>query len=152
MVPPAAVVVSYGSYTPPAAGAGGGDAGGGTVSPPATSNQEYSSNPNIDLADVTAYAEAEALHQDGTIYVNGVTFDNTLPNDIDTRLSGFDGQAGLGDDYIIGGAGGYTGDTQIDGGAGFDYFIATTAPRETGVNSDNIVRDRNGGLVDVCGF
>jgi hypothetical protein len=34
---------------------------------------------------------------------NGATFDNSLPNAIDTSLGGFDGQAGSGDDFIIGG-------------------------------------------------
>ena len=63
----------------------------------------------------------EAYKDDGT------TFDNTLPNAIDTSLGGFDGQAGDGDDYIIGGVGGNT----VNGGNGFDYFIATTATLES---------------------
>ena len=54
-------------------------------------------------------------------------------------------QAGDGDDYIIGGVGGNT----VNGGNGFDYFIATTATLEPVYNTDGNLIDMNGVIVDL---
>ena len=132
---------------------GGGDHGGGDDSDDNSnaSDQQYWPFPNIDLSEISAYAEAEATNNGGSIYVNGETLDTSLSNAIDTSLGGFDGQAGLGDDYIIGGVGGHNlaNGNIIDGGEGFDHFIATTATLEKVYDSDDNIIDMNGVIVDL---
>ena len=83
-------------------------------------------------------------------YVNGETLDTSLSNAIDTSLGGFDGQAGLGDDYIIGGVGGHNlANGNIIDGEGSDHFIATTATLEKVYDSDDNIIDTNGVIVDL---
>ena len=104
--------------------------------------------PSIDVPFDAGYNPQNQELFDAYLAHNGATFDNTLPNAIDTSLGGFaDGlvQAGLGDDYITGGVGGYT----VDGGDGFDVFINTTAALETVRDAEENIIDMNGIIVDL---
>jgi hypothetical protein len=99
---------------------------------------------NADLVDGDFAAASPKVD---SYYVDANSFDNTGVNFINTDVvqdvSVLD--AGLGDDIIAGGVGGYT----VNGGDGFDMYLAAPASLENIYDTDSKIIDQNGVIVDL---
>jgi len=104
-------------------------------------------NPPTDGSEVIPYLAEAALLNNGTIYKEGETFDETVSNFINTAdvISMTPIVAGDGIDYIAGGLGGF----EIDGGSGFDLYVASPATIDVVLDQNGEVLAEDGVIIDL---
>ncbi len=96
----------------------------------------------VEASEAIDYAAGYVTLNDGTQYVEGVNFDNTSINFINTDDVTGTTSLNAGDerDFIAGGVGGFN----IDGGSGLDIYLATPTNLK-------IVTDQNGNILEEGG-
>ena len=103
-----------------------------------------------DGKEVIQYMEQEVTLQQGTTYVDAPNFNNTGMNFINTKVVYDEAgisyvDAGSGDDLIAGGVGGIT----VDGGSGFDLYIASPADILIKRDQNQDITSEDGVIVDL---
>ena len=161
---------SVGQYTPPSSGgnttveqppSSGGDTGGQTP----VNEQQYWKNGHddvdwnqngsieeeergVDGAEVIQYGAEHVTAVGGTVYVDAETFVNDGVNFINTGdvTDAVILDAGLGDDIVAGGVGGY----RVNGGEGFDLYLASPASLEPVYDNSSEIIKENGVIVELA--